>query len=306
MGHPRSPTPILKNRTGTRSPSTSRPASQVSMYSSRSELRELRQRPTTPSAMSVSRPYSPYLLPDDVTQSRSKSPSYSRSVSPKRHHEKSVVIGPVTDLVTNRRIDEQNQEFYRFRDAHQGKPLDGRHGFMTYSWPYGLDIVSDDYLYSKRKPPAESPPSPKVPPPPIHRRARSVEPRVNTLRTPEPPVDFDIYSVKKNSDLNSSMRSLRHIVVDQVPVPTPPKFGTLTHGGRSPNTGPMLPSLDGPPCNLCHKPITEGRCIHAENAQYHCWHFVCSFCFKTLKQHDFVMADDSKPYCLNCFKKAFP
>ena len=101
MGHPRSPTPILKHR------SESRPLSQASMYSSTNELR-----PASP-AMSQSRPYSPYLLP------RNRSMSPTRASSPK-HHEKSVVIGPVTDMVTNERR-EPKQEFYRYRDAQQGK-----------------------------------------------------------------------------------------------------------------------------------------------------------------------------------------
>lgn len=42
--------------------------------------------------------------------------SPTRSYSPK--HEKSVVIGPVTDMVTKQ---ERKQEYYRHRDAHQGK-----------------------------------------------------------------------------------------------------------------------------------------------------------------------------------------
>jgi hypothetical protein len=288
MGHPRarSPAPILKNRGS----SLSRPVSQASVYSSKSDLR------ATSPALSQPRPYSPYLMP---LRNRSVSPTLSRSMSPK-HHAKSVVIGPVTDMVT-----QEKQEYYKHRDAHQGKPLDGRHGYGTYSWPYGLDKISDEYLYAKRKPPADSPPSPRIPSPPIHRRARSVERPINIIRTPEPPVDFDISHRVGNSDHYGSMRSLRHIVVEQVPVPVPPKFGTLTHGGRSPNSA-MAPYIDGPPCELCHKAITEGRCIYAENVQYHCWHFVCSFCFKTLKEHDFVMAADNKPYCLNCFKRAFP
>lgn len=170
---------------------------------------------------------------------------------------------------------------------------------MTYSWPYGLDIISDDYIFAKRKPPAKSPPAAKVPSPPIYRRARSVEPPI--VRTPEP----DLLRYDSSSPLPDYMRRLRHIVVEQVPVPVPPKFGTLTHGGRSANSA-IAPVVGGPPCELCHKGITEGRCIYAENAQYHCWHFVCSFCFKTLKSHDFLMAEDNKPYCINCYKRAYP
>lgn len=167
---------------------------------------------------------------------------------------------------------------------------------MTYSWPYGLDIISDDYLYDKRRPPADSPPAPRAPPIPIQRRARSVEPPM--VRNPE----LDILYLSSRSRLPDYMHRLRHIQVESVPVPVPPKFGTLDHGGRSANSA-LAPVVGGPPCELCHKAITEGRCIYAENAQYHCWHFCCSFCFKTLKSHDFVMAEDNKPYCVNCFKR---
>ena len=97
------------------------------------------------------------------------------------------------------------------------------------------------------------------------------------------------------------MSNLRHIKVSTVPVP--PKFGTLSFDSANTAQGPVV---DGPPCILCHKPITEKRCINHENFQYHCWHFVCSFCFKTLKETDFMMAVDNKPYCTNCFKRMFP
>jgi len=99
------------------------------------------------------------------------------------------------------------------------------------------------------------------------------------------------------------MSNLRHIKVSTVPVPVPPKFGTLSFDSANTAQGPVV---DGPPCILCHKPITEKRCINHENFQYHCWHFVCSFCFKTLKETDFMMAVDNKPYCTNCFKRMFP
>lgn len=63
----------------------------------------------------------------------------------------------------------------------------------------------------------------------------------------------------------------------------------------------------GPPCELCHKQIEERRCMLAENMKFHCWHFACSFCLKTLKPADFLIAEaDRKPYCLNCHKREFP
>lgn len=101
MGHPRSPTPILKNR----GDSLSRAASQTSINSYKHDLRA--QSPP----LSNPRPYSPYLMPE---YNRNRSMSPARSASPK--HEKSVVIGPVTDMVTNER-----QEYYKHRDAQTGK-----------------------------------------------------------------------------------------------------------------------------------------------------------------------------------------
>ncbi|KAG9508786.1 hypothetical protein GZH46_02709 [Fragariocoptes setiger] len=63
----------------------------------------------------------------------------------------------------------------------------------------------------------------------------------------------------------------------------------------------------GVPCELCHKQIDERRCMLAENMKFHCWHFSCSFCLKTLKVNDFLIAQsDQKPYCLNCHKRTFP
>jgi len=126
-----------------------------------------------------------------------------------------------------------------------------------------------------------------------------------------PPGDSDI--VKRavapttkstpTTPLPDLMSNLRHIKVSTVPVPVPPKFGTLSFGSANVAEGP---AVDGPPCILCHKPIAEKRCINHETFQYHCWHFVCSFCFKTLKENDFMMAVDNKPYCNNCFKRMFP
>lgn len=114
MGHPRSvtptPMPILKHRDG-RSPTPSRYLSNMSLRSSCEHL----SRPVSP--MSISRPVSPYLV-----RNRSVSPTRSYreySYSPK--HERSVVIGPVTDMVTKQEHHSKKQEYYRHRDAHQGK-----------------------------------------------------------------------------------------------------------------------------------------------------------------------------------------
>lgn len=80
-----------------------------------------------------------------------------------------------------------------------------------------------------------------------------------------------------------------------------PPFGTLKkRKGRE-------EAWFGPPCELCHKQIEERRCMLAENMKFHCWHFACSFCLKTLKPADFLIAQaDGKPYCLNCHKREFP
>ena len=173
---------------------------------------------------------------------------------------------------------------------------------MNYSWPYGLNHIGDAYEDPNLRLPHDSPPEskvPHVPPPPLHRRAKSVEP-IAMRKIPQ------LSSRSANSTpFPEHVHGLKHIVVEQVPVPVPPRFGTLTYGGRYPNSAAAA-YVDGPPCELCHKPITEGRCIYAENAQYHCWHFFCSFCSKTLKEHDFVMAEDNKPYCVNCFKRMYP
>lgn len=80
-----------------------------------------------------------------------------------------------------------------------------------------------------------------------------------------------------------------------------PPFGTLQK--RRPREEEWI----GPPCELCHKQIEERRCMLAENMKFHCWHFACSFCLKTLKPADFLIAQaDNKPYCLNCHKREFP
>ena len=93
-------------------------------------------------------------------------------------------------------------------------------------------------------------------------------------------------------------------MVEQTPVPTPSRFGTLIYGGRYPNAA-LAPYVDGPSCELCHKAITESR-ICADNGQYHVWHFYCSFCSVVLKENDFIIAIDNKPYCTNCHKRMYP
>lgn len=183
---------------------------------------------------------------------------------------------------------------------------------MHCSWPYGLDHMGNRRRRDGNSPPPRS----KSPsrwgsttssiagrsrsPSPI-RRAQSVPPAENVRRTP---TDHKTISVP-SSPLPDYLSRLRHIKVSTVPVPVPPKFGTLTQGGRWPNEAEG-PRDIGPPCELCHKPIVEKRFITHENCQYHCWHFTCSFCFKTLKEDDFRMAVDHKPYCTNCFKRMYP
>lgn len=110
---------------------------------------------------------------------------------------------------------------------------------------------------------------------------------------------------QSKNDIPPWMQDLKHIVIEQMPLPAPPRFGTLLHGRRNPDWANAAP-INGPPCHLCHKPITESRCIRSEEHNFHCWHFVCSFCNKTLPEFDFTMAPDNRPYCLNCFKRYFP
>lgn len=180
---------------------------------------------------------------------------------------------------------------------------------MFCSWPYGLD--GNRY---KRREPGSPPPRSKSPhmwgsrtsldarsrsPSPV-RRAQSVPPAEGPKKIP----------LKQTVSLPSTplpdyLANLRHIKVATVPVPVPPKFGTLTYGGRWADYA-EAPAEDGPDCQLCQKPITERRCIMHQNFKYHSWHFVCSFCSKTLKENDFTMAIDQKPYCNNCHKRMYP
>lgn len=92
MGTPRSITPILKQQFETGSTNKA-PSRSISPYS----------RTSTPIPILVERDYS--LSPRSYKKSSSISPS---------RREKSVVIGPVTEMVTK-------QEYFRHRDAGQGK-----------------------------------------------------------------------------------------------------------------------------------------------------------------------------------------
>ena len=107
------------------------------------------------------------------------------------------------------------------------------------------------------------------------------------------------------NEIPAWMQQLKHIVIEQMPLPAPPRFGTLLHGRRNADWS-LAPPINGPPCHLCHQPITESRCIRSDEHNFHCWHFVCSFCNKTLPEFDFTMAPDNRPYCLKCFKRYFP
>jgi len=298
------------------------------------DYRPYRETPRAYGPTDIGRPVSALSRSPSPYASRAGSPILKyRSVSPKHP-----VIGPVTEMIERERKRELEalgqQEFYPHRDAQHGKPLPGRHGYMTWSWPYGLNNVADAYEYQNLRLPWDSPPESKIPPireSPIHRRAKSVEP-IEVKKIPErsrstlsmnipeisgrdrpgsglskAPSDHRVDStgLRSGSPWGSYASGLQHIVVEQTPVPTPPRFGTLTYGGRYPNAA-LAPYKDGPPCELCHKPILEGRCIYAENAAYHCWHFYCSYCSKVLKENDFVMAADKKPYCVNCFKREYP
>lgn len=96
---------------------------------------------------------------------------------------------------------------------------------------------------------------------------------------------------------------LKHIIVRERDLTIPPKIGTL--GRRFANEA-MPPKLLGPECQLCHRCITESKCIHGENGQFHVWHFYCSFCCAILSEKTFIVARDNKPYCANCFKRMYP
>ncbi|XP_074597529.1 uncharacterized protein LOC141852420 [Brevipalpus obovatus] len=232
-----------------------------------------------------------------------------RSLSPRRS-EKNVRIGSVTELETE---SSGTQEFYAHRDATHGKPLPGENSYMFCSWPYGLDANHG----RRRREPSSPPPRSRSPnfwgSRTSLNRSRSPSPGAMRRTRSVPPADFGVKKEAKKDKIVSEpatplpdyLSRLRHIKVSTVPVPVPPKFGTLMYGGRWADWA-EAPVLGGPPCELCHKPITESRCIMHENFKYHCWHFQCSFCLKTLKENDFVMAMDQKPYCTNCNKRMYP
>lgn len=112
---------------------------------------------------------------------------------------------------------------------------------------------------------------------------------------------------QKDSSVGSStfdqLIGLKHIIVNEGDHVIPPKIGTL--GRRFPNEA-MPPRLLGPECQLCHRCITESKCIRGETGQFHVWHFYCSFCCAILSEKTFVVARDNKPYCANCFKRMYP
>lgn len=131
-----------------------------------------------------------------------------------------------------------------------------------------------------------------------------LKPKRVTLSESTPNLIQDLNEKARLQEIPRWMRDLKHIVIEQVPVPIPPRFGTLLHGRRNADWA-LAPIVDGPPCQLCHQPITENRCIRSDQHVFHSWHFVCSFCLKVLKTDDFTMATDNKPYCFNCFKRNF-
>lgn len=99
------------------------------------------------------------------------------------------------------------------------------------------------------------------------------------------------------------MKNLRLMELNDPPYThvIPPKFGTLTRR-RYPNIA-KDPNPHGPPCGLCYDPIDEDRCIVQEGVQYHVWHYACSYCLVTLKQNDFTVVKDNKPFCTNCYRR---
>ncbi|RWS31420.1 paxillin-like protein [Leptotrombidium deliense] len=173
---------------------------------------------------------------------------------------------------------------------------DNRSGRDLRSTPSVEDLVSYYQRFADRN---------RSPSPTGSRRARSAgATEVPIRRETAYPTTTQSKSVP-SSPIPGWMKQLKHIVVEDMHVPVPPRFGTLAPKPRYPDRAEPPPEL-GPPCELCHKPITETRCIITENFKYHCWHFVCSFCSKTLQENDFLMAIDNKPYCNNCFKRTYP
>lgn len=122
MGHPRSPTPILKRRNYQNYNNNNYNSSFLSVH-------EQRERSTSP----IGRPLS--VLSRSSAGSRAQSPYSSRAASPTGRQrsmspyrtsspkfDKSVIIGPVTDMVTKRELERHGQqEYYRGRDATTGK-----------------------------------------------------------------------------------------------------------------------------------------------------------------------------------------
>lgn len=136
----------------------------------------------------------------------------------------------------------------------------------------------------------------------LNRRSTSVPSSGDSMRK-----ESTVYETCADFQLTPEYFSqLRHIKVTSIPIPMiPPKFGTLTQGGRWPNEA-QAPIDVGPPCQLCKKPITESRFVNHDKVTYHCWHFTCSHCFKTLEDDDFRVDRNDKPYCHNCFKRQYP
>ncbi|XP_015792759.1 uncharacterized protein LOC107369309 [Tetranychus urticae] len=273
----------------------------------------------------------------DMASNRSTSRSRDRSVSPRRSRsEKNVSIGGITEHVDEYNYEKEsstNQEYYSHRDSSHGKPLPGDNGFIHSSWSHGIDHdrVSP---HSSRSVTSPAPPRSRSSSPSqwaiversqTHEIKRSPTPALSTagstakstssLVRPSsvPPFDATLITLPRykkvisqpSSPLPDYLTKLRHIKVATVPVPVPPKFGTLTQGGRWPNEA-QGPVDIGPPCELCKKPITDTRFIHHEGFLYHVEHFTCSYCFKSLRPKDFMTSSDNKPYCVNCFKREFP
>lgn len=191
--------------------------------------------------------------------------------------------------------------------------------FIGTSWPYGLDDIHKQYEVKNRDnqmalPYHQYPYLPLVrssggwsdeytpsPSPDVTRRFRSVSPPIN-----EDTIHKRIVSRQTATPVAEYLRNLKHLQLDE-PVyssQVPPRFGTLLIGGRWADVAEG-PHADGPPCELCKDAIEERRCFVLENAKYHCWHYVCSYCCVMLKSHDFKVAIDNHPYCSNCFKRMF-
>ena len=234
--------------------------------------------------------------PMAIAKLRYRSTSSSSHRSPSNHYD---------NKVTYRRSESspRRQEFFRHRDSRHGKPLPGVNQFIGSSWPNGLDQAgnrdSDEGIHYNRYPRPVYSPQPSS----IGWSTPASSPEPPREMSPIKKVVVKRQEANPPSPLPDYMKNLRLMEINDPPYShvIPPKFGTLTRR-RYPNIA-KDPSPHGPPCGLCYEPIDEDRCIVQEGVQYHVWHYACSYCLVTLKQNDFTIVKDNKPFCTNCYRR---